>query len=373
MAKRAHSRSPSATRGGGVLVVDDNEEALEIIALELKPLNVEVRTAISAELALELLAAGRPDVLITDHHMPGMKGAELCMRVRADATMATTYVLMLTGDEDTDGLQNIGRGADEYLTKPYTARGLRASVKAGLRAQAHRRVMARRERRRAIEWLANVVAHEINNPLTVALSTVQCVQQIASEGVPSGEDLAEMREMLDEARTELTRLQAMSRRLSARKAPLTSGTPTQVDVDELLETLDCQLEPLLGDRFSLHMEKNSDESGFFDRTLLASAVRQVVAAAAKLCSGEASVSVHLDTARIAVLIEFSGAPSADPESILEPRLEAKDGRPATFDPGLSGLESSFANHGGQIFARPTGASWRFGITLPMAKPLAEVA
>ncbi len=365
MVKRKHQHSPGATRGGGVLVVDDHPETLEIISLQLGALNVAVQTAMSGEAAMKVLKGEkRPDVVITDYSMPGMKGAELCRRIRADASLASTYVLMLTGYEEEDGQQKIGRGADEYLTKPYSAHVLRASVRSGLRAQAHRRVLARRERRHAIEWLTNVVAHEFNNPLTAAQASLHCAQLIANDTNPEPQDAIELREMLDEVHTQLERLSQATRRLNASGIYLQTSTSALVDINELVKKIEDELGSDLKDRLSVGIEEHSLDMAVFDDTLLLSAVVPLLLAAGAQCMGEIRVSVHFDDSRVAILAELEKAPDRDPENILEPRLEATGVGPATFAPGLSALETSFARYGGQIFARPIETRWRFGLTLP---------
>jgi CheY-like chemotaxis protein len=358
-----HQQSPRATRGRGVLVIDDDPAALDVIATLLEPVEVQVTTARLASEALAVLTAGPPpDVIITDHDMPGMTGAELCQRVRADAALATTYIIMLTAHGDQDPGYFLGRGADEHIAKPYQAPVLRASVRAALRSQAHRRVMARRERRRAIEWLAAVVAHELNNPLAAALSGLEYMGQILADA-PSAEQVTEACELIKESRGTLLRIAEASKRLNVQQS-IEVGGATTIASEELVKRLGECLQ-----RFERGGEvvagDGSAMSGRVDVVLLIHVATAVLDEALRRCGGEVGVIVHFDSYRVAVLVEVDGAPDEDPESILEPRLVSADGGPARYDPGLSGVESGFARFGGQIFARPQGNKWRFGLTLPV--------
>ena len=110
-------------RSGVALVVDDEEIVRLAIADMLADLGFEPVEAISAEMALECLQSGRHfDVLVTDHLMPGMTGAELAQLVRE--RWADTPVLIVSGYADADGISlNLPR-----LTKPFRQSDLQACL-----------------------------------------------------------------------------------------------------------------------------------------------------------------------------------------------------------------------------------------------------
>jgi len=101
-------------RGGTVLLVDD-EEHIRVMAVDmLTELGFEVREADSAVAALRALDEGlQPDLLITDHLMPGLTGVELASAVRAK--LPATKVLIVSGFAETEGLDP----ALPRLTKPF--------------------------------------------------------------------------------------------------------------------------------------------------------------------------------------------------------------------------------------------------------------
>jgi signal transduction histidine kinase/CheY-like chemotaxis protein len=114
---------PAFSLGGiGVLAVDDNADALEILALTLTAAGARVRTARSGAEALQAWRHERPDVLICDLAMPGMDGFELLQAVRRDdadsgrATPAIVVTAHVMADREAGAR---AAGFDHYIRKPY--------------------------------------------------------------------------------------------------------------------------------------------------------------------------------------------------------------------------------------------------------------
>ncbi len=362
----AQGDSALSERNRGVLVVDDDRDLLAVLRQQLSPLEVEIYTAGDGLEALRALdEPGAPNVLVVDYDMPHLTGGELCQRLRASARLANTYVIMLSGWHGTDAVNSLDRGADDYLAKPYDVEVLRASVRAGLRVQAQRRLLARRERRRAMAWLATVAAHEINNPLAVALSAHDRVAELLRQERLSAEEQAELRELFADSRAVLERISRTTSRWNARQALFGAG-PEDVLLPALMEQIRLRM-AALGFPARVCVEKRSQASAHFDAELLLQALERVVEAAAPHCDGTVEVKVHMNDCRVAFLMELSGAPpSLDPEIIFEPRLSSEGDSPAHFDAGLSGIEAAFESFGGQMYVRPVGSKWRFGLTLPVS-------
>jgi two-component system response regulator VicR len=114
-----------------VLAVDDEPRYLEIIRFNLEAAGYEVATVASGEQALEAVAAQEPDLIVLDLMLPGIDGFEVCRRVRERSTCP---IIMLTakGAEE-DKVRGLHLGADDYVTKPFSAQELLARVEAVLR------------------------------------------------------------------------------------------------------------------------------------------------------------------------------------------------------------------------------------------------
>lgn len=117
--------------GQTVLVVDDEQNIVNIIAFNLKKEGYEVLTAGDGEEAVEIVEKHQPDLILLDIMMPKMDGYEACRKIREKYNMP---IIMLTARaEELDKVLGLEMGADDYVTKPFGTRELIARVKANLR------------------------------------------------------------------------------------------------------------------------------------------------------------------------------------------------------------------------------------------------
>ncbi len=131
MRVRPLRESGTVTRPPLVLVVDDEATIREVVRRYLEADGVQVAEAADGEEALRRFAELAPDVVVLDVMMPGVDGIEVLRRIRAEGD---TYVLMLTArTEEVDRVIGLSVGADDYVTKPFSARELVLRVKALLR------------------------------------------------------------------------------------------------------------------------------------------------------------------------------------------------------------------------------------------------
>ena len=108
-----------------ILVVDDNDDSLRIIQTVLQNNGYAVRTARSGPEALDLVQKEVPELILLDVMMPEMSGFEVLERLRADAPTARVPVIMLTAKaQDEDVIGGYQKGADYYITKPFTTKQL---------------------------------------------------------------------------------------------------------------------------------------------------------------------------------------------------------------------------------------------------------
>jgi DNA-binding response OmpR family regulator len=118
-----------------VLVADDDEDILTLVALRFRRSGLEVILARDGEEALELIQTRAPDAAVLDIAMPKLTGLEVVRRLRDSETTKTLPIVLLTaraGDKDVElGLE---AGADEYITKPFSPQDLYACVQSVLSA-----------------------------------------------------------------------------------------------------------------------------------------------------------------------------------------------------------------------------------------------
>jgi two-component system, OmpR family, KDP operon response regulator KdpE len=116
---------------GRILVVDDDPQIRRVMRVTLTGQGYEVDDVKSGEGALEKLRDERFDLVLLDMNMPGMGGLETCRAIRAQSEIA---IIMLTvRDDESDKVDALDAGADDYVTKPYKASELLARIRAGVR------------------------------------------------------------------------------------------------------------------------------------------------------------------------------------------------------------------------------------------------
>ena len=117
-----------------ILVVDDDRQIVRLVQSYLEQAGFAVLTASDGPMALRLIRAERPDLVVLDLMLPGQDGWAITRTVRADASLAGTPIIMLTARvEDTDTIVGLEIGADDYVGKPFNPRELVARVRAVLR------------------------------------------------------------------------------------------------------------------------------------------------------------------------------------------------------------------------------------------------
>ena len=133
---------PGPASAPHVLVVEDEPEINEAVALRFRAEGWRVTSAYDGPAAVAAHAEHDPDLVVLDVMLPGFDGHEVCRRIQA---RVPTPVLMLTArDDETDVLVGLGVGADDYLTKPFSMRELVARAQALLRRVDRATELARR-------------------------------------------------------------------------------------------------------------------------------------------------------------------------------------------------------------------------------------
>jgi len=125
--------------GAAILVVEDDPETLELVALGLEDAGFRALRAANAEEAEAALAGTLPDGLVLDLVLPGQSGLALLRRIRFEERTQNLPVLLLTGHAlEEDRVLGLEAGADDYIGKPFSARELAARVGAVLRRRRER-------------------------------------------------------------------------------------------------------------------------------------------------------------------------------------------------------------------------------------------
>jgi two-component system alkaline phosphatase synthesis response regulator PhoP len=114
-----------------LLVVDDEPKIAEVLKLYLEREGFQVVSAANGKQAIEKATTIVPALIILDLNLPDMDGLEVCRAIRKHSDVP---IIMLTGrGEEVDKIVGLEVGADDYVTKPFSAREVLARVKAVLR------------------------------------------------------------------------------------------------------------------------------------------------------------------------------------------------------------------------------------------------
>lgn len=130
-----------------ILVVDDLPAIHQMIATLLRKDGYRLEFASNGEEALKKAEMLNPDLVLLDIMMPGMDGYEVCRRLRKTSHLAEIPIIMVTALGDrASRLKGLEAGADDFVTKPFDQSELGARVRAIIRLNRYRRLLAERAR-----------------------------------------------------------------------------------------------------------------------------------------------------------------------------------------------------------------------------------
>jgi DNA-binding response OmpR family regulator len=114
-----------------ILVVDDDREIVNAIAINLQNEGYEVLKAFDGLQALDMISTQKVHLIILDVMMPKLDGLSTTLKIRAEKNLP--IIILSAKSEDTDKILGLSMGADDYVTKPFNTMELMARVKSQLR------------------------------------------------------------------------------------------------------------------------------------------------------------------------------------------------------------------------------------------------
>jgi two-component system, OmpR family, phosphate regulon response regulator PhoB len=138
---RFEPKSPSETRtkplNASILVVEDEPAICELLRMNLEDAGFTVHTVADAESAQEHIRAALPDLVLLDWMLPGQSGIAFARGLRSEARTRDLPIIMVTAKSDeADRVAGLEVWVDDYVTKPFSPRELKARVKSVLRRLA---------------------------------------------------------------------------------------------------------------------------------------------------------------------------------------------------------------------------------------------
>ena len=117
-----------------VLIVDDDAKIVELVKMYLARDGYGVLASYDGNTALKLAREGHPDLIVLDIMLPGVDGLEICRILREESSVPIILLTAKTTEEDR--IIGLDRGADDYVTKPFSPKELAARVRAVFRRTA---------------------------------------------------------------------------------------------------------------------------------------------------------------------------------------------------------------------------------------------
>ena len=266
------SRAPSD--GKRILLADDNTDMRDYVSRLLEGQGYMVEAVADGEAAFEAAIRSPPDLILTDVMMPRLNGIQLLKRVRKEAKLAGTPVVILSARAGEEAkIEALEAVADDYLAKPFAARELLARVRSNIEMAAIRRrseaeleainrtleqrirnevaerikveeTLRQAQKMEAIGQLTGGVAHDFNNLLTVIMGGLETIRRAKEDDRPRILRAVDMAFQGAQRAANLTsRLLAFSRR-----QPL---SPRPLDLNILVREMTELLHQTLGDTIEL--------------------------------------------------------------------------------------------------------------------------
>ncbi len=191
-----------------ILVVDDlfaNRLSLEAL---LTKANYRVVTAADGKEALALVEREKPALVLLDVLMPVMSGTEVLQELkRRDETRLIPVVMLSIQSAIADRIDGLTHGADDYIGKPFNNEELLAKIRALLKIRDLSEQLRNAEKLAVLAQVAVSVNHQINNPLSAILYSVELLEHdLGGDEQGAREQLQTIRDALERIKSVMFRL-----------------------------------------------------------------------------------------------------------------------------------------------------------------------
>ena len=159
------------------LVIDDDPSIVRFLEIYLEGHGFNILAAHSGGEGIALAGSAAPDLILLDYSMPDMDGMEVLRRLKRDDRTRSIPVVVLTArTEVVDKVKSLGLGVEDYITKPFDIRELRARLDSVLERRREQAANTAAERMKTLRRVVASVSHEVNNPLAAILMCAEALE-----------------------------------------------------------------------------------------------------------------------------------------------------------------------------------------------------
>ena len=364
-----------ATRISDILIVDDVVANLNLLGEILDTEGYRIRQVPSGELALQVVAKEKPDLILLDIMMPDMDGYEVCRRLKADPGLKDIPVIFISAlDGTSDIVAAFALGGVDYISKPFIAEEVKARIRTHLKI--HRQSQELIELNATKDRFFSIIAHDLRGPFNGFLGATQ----IMSKDLPglSQDELVMFAKGLNESAIQLFELLENLLEWARMQRGLISFEPRRFQLMSVI----FRTVSLVSDLASQKGVKirHCIPEGLVvlaDSYMLESVLRNLVTNAVKFTrsGGEVTIAAnHAPDDSVGISVSDTGI-GMNGELVANLfRLDAHNNREGTGGEPSSGLGLIICRdfvewHGGRLWAESTeGAGSTFHFTLPKTVP-----
>ena len=340
--------------GYAILIVDDSRLNRNLMQRMLEGINYSIYQAESVDAAQKILEVHPVELILLDHEMPGMKGAEWCAQLKTDEKYADVGIISVSSTKDI-AIDFLKAGADDFISKPYTKEEVTIKVQLQLKRSAiEKKMKGMIEKEKALNHQKNLLlgtaAHDLRNPIATIISYLALVKDnhyddeytnlaIDTSTKQAEKSLVMLNDILD-----VSNISSGYLKLELKKYELTKLLAERVmDLSHLARKKSIELR--------LNINPSIDEVAFvtIDKNRLGQVIDNLLTNAIKYSHSNTQTEVRLEKSTDGWLIQV---------------IDAGQGIPANELPGLF-------NEFKRTSVKTTGGESSTGLGLAIAKKIVE--